>query len=121
MKWRHFLPEIIFLSRSIMTEISSLILLHPNDNILVCVKQINAGDSLSIEGKSIISPVNIGVGHKVARFNLQAGEKIFRYGAPIGSMTEDVAQGHHVHMHNMKSDYIPSHTRSKQNQYRGES
>lgn len=104
-----------------MAETPSLILLHPQDNILVCVKHINAGDSLSIEGESIISPGAIGVGHKVARFNLQAGEKIFRYGAPIGSMTESVNKGHHVHMHNMKSDYIPSHTRSKQNQYRGES
>lgn len=101
--------------------VSSLILLHPNDNIVVCVKHINAGDALSIDGEIILSPISIGVGHKVARMNIKTGEKVFRYGAPIGSMIESVAKGHHVHMHNMKSDYIPSHTRSRQNQDRSES
>jgi (2R)-sulfolactate sulfo-lyase subunit alpha len=104
-----------------MTASSSLILLHPNDNILVCVKHINAGDALCIDDETILSPISIGVGHKVARINMKAGEKVFRYGAPIGSMIEFVAKGHHVHMHNMKSDYIPSHTRSRQNQDRSES
>lgn len=98
-----------------------LILLHPDDNILVCVKQIRAGDQISIEQATIVSPVDIGVGHKVARFALAAGDKVYRYGAPIGSMVESVVQGHHVHMHNMKSDYIPSHTRTRQTQYRSES
>jgi (2R)-sulfolactate sulfo-lyase subunit alpha len=101
--------------------LSSLILLHPDDNILVCVKQINAQEEITIEGEAIVSPIAIGVGHKVARVSLLTGQKVFRYGAPIGSMVETVAKGHHVHMHNMKSDYIPSHTRSRQNQDRSES
>lgn len=102
------------------TRITPLILLHPDDNILVCVKQIHAGDEINIEQNIIRSPIDIGVGHKVARFALAAGAKVFRYGAPIGSMMEAVAQGHHVHMHNMKSDYIPSHTRTRQTRYRSE-
>lgn len=100
--------------------IAPLILLHPDDNILVCVKQIRAGETLTIEQETITSPVDIGVGHKVARSSLGAGDKVYRYGAPIGSMIEPVAKGHHVHMHNMKSDYIPSHTRTRQTQYRSE-
>ncbi len=102
-------------------KLSSLILLHPDDNVLVCAKQINAHEEIMIEGETIVSPIVIAVGHKIARINLSSGQKIFRYGAPIGSMTEPVAKGHHVHMHNMKSDYIPSHTRSRQNQDRSES
>ncbi|PUA28995.1 MAG: altronate hydrolase [Cellvibrio sp. 79] len=102
------------------TTIAPLILLHPDDNILVCVRQIRAGDAIDIEQETIISPIDIGVGHKVARFALAAGDKVCRYGAPIGSMIETVAKGHHVHMHNMKSDYIPSHTRTRQTQYRSE-
>lgn len=102
------------------TTIAPLILLHPDDNILVCVKQIRAGDEINIEQDIIASPIDIGVGHKVARFALESGAKVYRYGAPIGSMIEAVAKGHHVHMHNMKSDYIPSHTRTRQTQYRSE-
>lgn len=102
-------------------KIAPLILLHPDDNILVCVKQIHEGDEITIENETMPSPISIGVGHKVARFSLAAGDKVYRYGAPIGSMTDAVAKGHHVHMHNMKSDYLPSHTRTRQNQYRSES
>lgn len=93
-----------------------LILLHPSDNVLVCVVQIYAGDWLTIDGESLVAQQAIAVGHKLARRQLQVGDKVLRYGAPIGSMTAAAAKGEHVHMHNMKSDYIPSHTRQSQSE-----
>lgn len=97
------------------------ILLHPEDNVLVCVAHIRPGDKLMIDGKQIIATDDIGVGHKLARFILNAGDKVLKYGAPVGSMTAAAAPGAHVHMHNMQSDYIPSHTRTSQNKNRSES
>lgn len=102
------------------TPLANLILLHPDDNILVCVRQICAGDAITIDQETLSSPGDIGVGHKVARRALAAGDKVYRYGAPIGSMTAPAAKGQHVHMHNMKSDYIPSHTRTRQTQFRSD-
>ena len=104
----------------IKTTVAPVILLHPDDNILVCVKQFHPGDEICIDGEKLISEIDIAVGHKIARKNLLPGDKVYRYGAPIGSMTQAVAKGQHVHMHNMKSDYIPSHTRSRQNKDRSE-
>ncbi|MDO8344876.1 MAG: UxaA family hydrolase [Cellvibrio sp.] len=101
--------------------LAPVILLHPDDNILVCVKHISVGDVVAIDGEFITSAIAIDVGHKIARAALSAGDKVYRYGAPIGSMIETVAKGEHVHMHNMKSDYIPSHTRNRQNKDRSES
>lgn len=101
--------------------VAPVILLHPADNILVCVKHISVGDGFAIDGETITSASAIDVGHKIARVQLNEGDKVYRYGAPIGSMTEAVAKGAHVHLHNMKSDYIPSHTRSRQNKDRSES
>ncbi|MEG3164370.1 UxaA family hydrolase [Sphingomonas sp. PB2P19] len=89
-----------------------LILLHPDDNVLICVSPIAAGDILTVSGGTIPSREGITVGHKVARGSLRAGDKVIKYGAPIGSMTADAGAGDWVHMHNMKSDYIASHTRS---------
>lgn len=89
-----------------------LILLHPNDNVLICVRQIEVGDILPASGGTIAAREGITIGHKIARSPLNAGEKIIKYGAPIGSMTADAATGEWVHMHNMKSDYISSHTRN---------
>ncbi|GGY73486.1 hydrolase [Cellvibrio zantedeschiae] len=102
-------------------KITPVILLHPDDNILVCVTQISAGDVVHIDGESVHINQTIEVGHKLARQPLNVGEKVYRYGAPIGSMTQAAAQGEHVHMHNMQSDYIPSHTRTRQNKDRSES
>jgi hypothetical protein len=89
----------------------SLILLHPDDNVLVLAASIRSGDALSIDGQAVKATADVEVGHKLARRALAAGERVFKYGAPIGSMIAPAAIGEHVHLHNMKSDYIASHTR----------
>jgi (2R)-sulfolactate sulfo-lyase subunit alpha len=89
----------------------SVVLLHPDDNILVLAAPIQAGQRLEIDGQSVVAVSAVAVGHKIARRALSVGDKVLKYGAPIGSMTAAVAPGEHVHMHNMKSDYIASHTR----------
>jgi len=87
------------------------ILLHPDDNVLVLAGPIAAGQVIEIDGASHTAPGDVAVGHKIARRALTVGEKILKYGAPIGSMTAPAQAGEHIHMHNMKSDYIASHTR----------
>lgn len=89
----------------------NLVLLHPDDNILVVAMPVKAGQALAIDGVAVIAPGDVAVGHKLARRALAAGDKVLKYGAPIGSMIAAAAAGEHVHMHNMKSDYIASHTR----------
>ncbi len=90
---------------------SPFILLHPDDNVLICRAAAAAGQAIEIDGEAVTLPSAIEVGHKIARRDLATGDKVCRYGAPIGSMTKDAARGSHVHMHNMQSDYIKSHTR----------
>ncbi|MGB3608938.1 MAG: UxaA family hydrolase [Cellvibrio sp.] len=96
------------------------ILLHPEDNVLVCVTQLQPGDELLIDGREVAVAEIIGVGHKLARRLLRPGDKIIKYGAAVGSMTAAVMPGAHVHLHNMQSDYIPSHTRTQQKPTRSE-
>lgn len=87
------------------------VLLHEQDNVLVCCSKTNEGEQIEIELDHITLPVTVDVGHKIARAALAPGQKIIKYGASIGSLTQAVAKGELVHIHNMKSDYIPSHTR----------
>jgi hypothetical protein len=91
--------------------VASLILLHPDDNVLVCVAAVGAGEALTIDGEVLAAPEAVAVGHKAARRALAVGDKVMKYGAPIGSMTRPVERGGWIHMHNMKSDYIATHTR----------
>ena len=97
----------------------SAILLHGEDNILVCVAPIRAGDQLTIDGAAVTAPQSVGVGHKIARAPLAAGARVIKYGAPIGSLIAPVPLGGWVHTHNMKSDYIATHGRDTASEGRG--
>lgn len=80
--------------------------IHPNDNVLVIRKTIKSGDNEEINGEIIVYDTNLELGHKVAAKPIYKNELIIKYGVPIGSATEDIEIGSHVHLHNMKSDYI---------------
>jgi (2R)-sulfolactate sulfo-lyase subunit alpha len=94
-----------------MSTNASFILLHGDDNVLVCRARAEAGETVAVDGLVLVLASPIEVGHKIARRDLKAGDKILKYGAPIGSMTADAKAGDHIHMHNMQSDYIKTHTR----------
>jgi hypothetical protein len=83
-----------------------LLRLDPLDNVLVTIQTLEAGDLVSIDGREITVPARLTLGHKLAARDIRNGEKILKYHMPIGSATRDIAVGEHVHLHNMKSDYI---------------
>lgn len=93
----------------------NLLRLHRDDNVLIVVKSLRAGDSDVIDGREVVFMQDIGIGHKVAARDLEAGEKIYKCGVPIGSAKERVPVGGHLHLHNLKSDYIATYTLDKDN------
>ena len=98
-----------------------LILLDEADNVLVVAATLRADEVVRIEGQDVSMHRRIGVGHKLARRAIAVGATILKYGAPIGSMTKVVSTGDHVHVHNMKSDYIPTYTHNNQADFTGAS
>ena len=87
-----------------------LVLLAPDDNCVVVASVLRAGDTVTVEGEEIAVARTIGVGHKLARRAIRAGEKVLKYGAVIGTASADIARGEHVHTHNLESDYLPTYT-----------
>jgi len=47
--------------------------------------------------------VDLSNGHKYAARDIKQGEKIIKYGNPIGYATCDIKEGEHVHTHNLKT------------------
>ena len=88
-----------------------LLLLHPGDNVLMCIAPVEEAERLALDGAELVAAEAVGTGHKLARRAIAPGDKILKYGAPIGSATRAIKPGEWVHVHNMKSDYIPSHDR----------
>ena len=86
-----------------------LLLLSPDDNVLVLGGPIKAGEPILISGVGVTVKAPVSLGHKLAAKAIATGSKVIKYGAPIGSATQDIAIGDHVHIHNMKSDYTPTY------------
>lgn len=87
----------------------TLIRLGAEDNVLIAPGPIEAGNcGISGGGAlNVITPVTLG--HKLAARDIRAGEHIIKYDVPIGSATQDILAGTHVHVHNMKSDYTATY------------
>jgi (2R)-sulfolactate sulfo-lyase subunit alpha len=87
-----------------------LMQLSPSDNVGVLTRHVTAGESLQIAGHRMVAPCDLALGHKVALRSIAGGEPVVKYGAPIGSATANITAGEHVHLHNMRSNYLPTFT-----------
>ena len=86
-----------------------LIRLADTDNVLMISTALNAGEALQVAGETITLPSPLSLGHKIASRSIAAGETILKYNFPIGVATADMPLGAHVHVHNVRSDYTPTH------------
>jgi hypothetical protein len=101
-----------------MENSKKLILLSENDNVLVACQNIGKGELLKYRSHDILVKQTISLGHKIAARDIKAGEKIIKFNVPIGSAKGDIKKGEHVHVHNMKSDFIPTYTIENQEKYK---
>lgn len=77
--------------------------IRETDDVAVALQGIPAGDSVFIGGRILAARADISAGHKIALRNIERGEAIIKYGAPIGRTTANIAAGDHVHSHNLET------------------
>lgn len=87
-----------------------VMILAPGDNVAVARTDIRQGTALKVMGTDITLKATVLTGHKFAFTPVRKGEKLVKYGAPIGVATQDIAPGDYMHIHNVASDYIPTYT-----------
>ena len=79
------------------------------DDVAVVVQESSTGseiDVVTIDGGEVCSIKaldEIPLGHKISIREITEGEKIIKYGRPIGVATNAIPKGAHVHVHNIKS------------------
>lgn len=78
---------------------SPVIRIHPRDNVVIARRQLVSGQRLEDEGVTVAGLVP--PGHKVATAAIAAGEPVRRYDQIIGTATQAIAPGQHVHVHNL--------------------
>ena len=80
---------------------AELLRITPQDNVAVALTALSSGQTVTVDGIALTTVTDIPAGHKVALFPIKAGEKIIKYGFPIGYAKEDIPVGAHVHVHNL--------------------
>ena len=94
-----------------------LLRIHKNDNVLIVAATVQPGDKDVVDGHEIMFSQGVGIGHKVAARPIRRGEKIIKCGVPIGSAAQDIPAGAHIHLHNLRSDYLETYTLDKEHTY----
>lgn len=78
--------------------------INDNDNVCVALDELKAGEILEVNGVNITLKNDVDKGHKFALRNIGENENIIKYGYPIGHAISHVAQGEHIHTHNVKTN-----------------
>ena len=79
--------------------------LHSNDNCIVALRSLSPGESVSDSDFSTIVRVPIPAGHKMAIKSIAVGASVLKYGWPIGVASQTIADGEHIHDHNLKCEH----------------
>ena len=87
-----------------------LVRIHADDNVLVLTRSVQPGDAVELDGLRVTIDRPLSLGHKLAARDIAKGERVLKYGLPIGTATAEIRAGEHVHIHNMRSDYLPTFT-----------
>lgn len=81
--------------------------LQPLDDVATALRSLKAGSVVHLQASGSTCEVrlaeDIPAGHKFAVRLLGAGLRIRKYGEFIGRLTQDVAKGAHVHLHNLET------------------
>jgi altronate dehydratase small subunit len=81
--------------------------LSPQDGVATVLRAVARGERLRIgSGEDVVeieAIENIPLCHKIALAPHAPGDRILKYGEPIGEATQAIRPGGHVHIHNLRS------------------
>jgi altronate hydrolase len=79
----------------------ALVRIHRRDHVAVALRDLRAGEDLSLEGTTLRAREAIPRGHKIALGDIPRGCRIIKYGCPIGAALQPIRAGSWVHTHNL--------------------
>ncbi len=84
------------------------VLVHPKDNVATALETLEPGDTVTLTAAETQVTVKLAAsipsGHKFSLYLLKAGSPVLKYGETIGTATQDIGPGEHVHVHNVVSN-----------------
>ena len=82
----------------------TIIKINPVDTVVVCLKSFEKGETILVDGKSIVLNQDTPAGHKVLIKDTAEGENIIKYGYPIGHAKQALKEGDWVNENNLRTN-----------------
>ncbi|NJB35188.1 UxaA family hydrolase [Croceivirga sp. JEA036] len=75
--------------------------IHPKDNVLVALQDLNAGQTIIFGATSFFLPHTVKAKHKFALQTITKGAIVYMYGTIVGKATQNIAQGAAITVENV--------------------
>jgi hypothetical protein len=85
---------------------ATLIRLSEQDNVAIAARNLERGAVVEVAGERLVARDAIPFAHKIAIRRIAKDAQVLKYGVPIGRAKVAIEQGQHVHVHNIRSDYV---------------
>jgi altronate hydrolase len=85
-----------------MSTISNVLKVHPADNVLVALSNLEKGTVVSFEGQEYTITENVKAKHKFAMVDLAPGDPVTMYGVLVGKAQQPIAKGGSISTTNVK-------------------
>jgi SAF domain len=83
--------------------VNRAVVISAADNVATALEPLAAGESVQVGDITVTLAEAIPRGHKLALHAIGVGDRVIKYGSPIGLASADIAAGAHVHVHNVAS------------------
>ncbi|OYW81216.1 MAG: altronate hydrolase, partial [Asticcacaulis sp. 32-58-5] len=75
---------------------------HDSDHVVIAVEDLPSGSVVEIDGQPpLVLEADIPKGHKLALYDIPAGQEVRKFGFVIGHASADIKRGAHIHSHNL--------------------
>lgn len=81
-----------------------IIVISDHDNVATAIEALEPGRTVEHNGRVVEVRESIPRGHKVALVAIAPGDAVIKYGCAIGTATDEIPPGAHVHTHNVASE-----------------
>ena len=86
---------------------SAVLRLHPEDNVLIALRDLHSGDQITLGGDSFALTTDVPSKHKFATQDLAAADSVVMYGTLVGKATHAIPKGSVLTTRNIRHDAAP--------------
>lgn len=95
----------------------SILKIHPDDNVLVALRDLHPGQSIISNGHSLVVKMETPAKHKIAAHSFNPGDEVRMYGVPVGKAIGSIEEGAPITTSNVKHQAAPYSGRTKKFQW----